>query len=276
MLQWFLVLTDPDLKGRLTRRTVTMPPSTYTLPSTFLTGKPPTPTKTLIDFTKTPIPEYAKDYAVIIDNALTKAECDALVRAAEARTNGQWEQAMINIGGGMQALATDTRDCGRIIWDDRDIVERIWQRVKHFVPEIHTINQQPLVTGMGPWKRKEVLQMTRLNERMRFLRYEEGNYFRPHWDGSFRVPGGDEFSLYTLHLYLNEADPNAPEGELKGGATRFHSADERAEFDVEPKIGRVLIFQHRNLLHSGADVDAGIKLTMRTDLMYRVVRKGIE
>lgn len=112
--------------------------------------------------------------------------------------------------------------------------------------------------------------MTRLNERMRFLKYEEGNYFRPHWDGSFRVPGGDEFSLYTLHLYLNEADPNAPEGELKGGATTFHSDDERRELEIVPKVGRILIFQHRNLYHSGADVDAGIKLTLRTDLMYRV------
>ncbi|KAL8794106.1 MAG: hypothetical protein Q9195_003291 [Heterodermia aff. obscurata] len=248
--------------------------SPFTLPSTFLTNKPPTPTKTLIDFAQTPVPEYAKDYAVIIDNALTKAECDLLVRAAEARTNGAWEQAMVNIGGGMQVIATDTRDCGRIIWDDADIVEKIWQRVKHLVPEIHTISQQPLVTGQGPAKRKETLQMTRLNERMRFLKYEEGNYFRPHWDGSFRVPGGDEFSLYTLHLYLNEADPSAPEGELKGGATTFHSCDERSQLDVDPKIGRILIFQHRNLLHSGADVHAGIKLTMRTDLMYRKIEKA--
>lgn len=249
-----------------------MSPPSFTLPSTFLTDRPPTPTKNLIDFTQTTIPEYAKDYAVIIDNALTKIECEQLVRAAEARTDGQWEQAMINVGGGMQALATDTRDCGRIIWDDHEIVEKIWQRVKHLVPEIQSVNQQPLVTGLGPSKRKETLKMTRLNERMRFLKYEEGNYFRPHWDGSFRMPGGDEFSLYTLHLYLNEADPNAPEGELKGGATTFHSWDEKAAFNVEPKIGRVLIFQHRDLLHSGANVDGGIKLTMRTDLMYRKVQ----
>lgn len=43
------------------------------------------------------------------------------------------------------------------------------------------------------------------------------------------------------------------------------------QFDVEPKIGRVLIFQHRDLLHSGADVTSGTKLTLRTDLMYKKV-----
>ena len=126
---------------------------------------------------------------------------------------------------------------------------------------------------MGPGKRKETFQMTRLNERMRFLRYVEGNYFRPHQDGSYVTPNRAERSLYTLHLYLNEADPNAPEGELKGGATTFHSYDETRQYDVVPKVGRILIFQHRNLYHSGADVTGGVKLTMRTDLMYKTVKE---
>lgn len=41
--------------------------------------------------------------------------------------------------------------------------------------------------------------------------------------------------------------------------------------DVAPKMGRVLIFQQRGLLHSGDDVKAGTKLTMRTELMYQKV-----
>lgn len=40
------------------------------------------------------------------------------------------------------------------------------------------------------------------------------------------------------------------------------------QLDVEPKIGRVLIFQQAELLHSGADVIGGLKYTLRTDLMY--------
>ena len=80
----------------------------------------------------------------------------------------------------------------------------------------------------------------------------------------------------TLHLYLNESDPAAPEGKLEGGATTFHSDDERRDYNVFPKIGRVLVFQHRGLLHSGADVTAGIKLTLRTDLMYRRTYDGEE
>lgn len=87
------------------------------------------------------------------------------------------------------------------------------------------------------------------------------------------TPSGDERSFYTLHLYLNESDPHtsAPQGPLKGGATTFHSYDMSRELDVVPKIGRVLLFQHRGLLHSGDDVLAGLKFTLRTDLMFRKV-----
>ena len=78
-------------------------------------------------------------------------------------------------------------------------------------------------------------------------------------------------SFFTLHLYLNESDPNGPSGELLGGSTTFHSNNMKREFNVKPKTGRVLVFQHRNLLHSGEEVDAGLKMTLRTDLMYAKV-----
>ncbi len=78
----------------------------------------------------------------------------------------------------MQQLMTDARDCGRIIWDSREMVARIWDRVKDFVPEIHFLMGVPRITGNGPAKRKEVWEMSRCNERMRFLKYGEGQYFR--------------------------------------------------------------------------------------------------
>ena len=91
-----------------------------------------------------------------------------------------------------------------------------------------------------------------------------------HQDGSYETPDCKEMSFYTLHLYLNEATPT---NKLEGGATTFHSYDMQRSFDVVPKIGRVLIFQHRDLLHSGAEVSGGIKLTLRTDIMYEKMKK---
>lgn len=152
--------------------------SPYSLPKDFLLGPGPEKAVQKIDFTRTSLPEYDGHYAVVVDNALTKEECDNLIRAAEATTGGEWETALVNVGGGRQRLITDVRDCGRIIWDDRDIVEKIWSRVKDSVREIEFLKELPGVTGNGPTKRKETLKMSRLNERMRFLRYESAQYFR--------------------------------------------------------------------------------------------------
>ena len=87
-------------------------------------------------------------------------------------------------------LSPDSPDSRRIIWDDRDIVERIWNRVKDEVPELKTLVGVPKITGNGPAKRKEVWCFERLNERMRFLRYGEGQYFRR------------EFEIYYLPSFL--------------------------------------------------------------------------
>ena len=147
-------------------------------PSKFLTQPSPSISRQVIDFSKTTLPEYHGLYAVILDNVLSKEECDSLVSAAEQHASGQWEQALVNIGQGRQMLITEARQCGRIIWDSREMVGRLWARVNGHVPEVKTIYQQPHVTGVGPSKRQEIWQMTRLNERMRFLRYKRGDYFK--------------------------------------------------------------------------------------------------
>ena len=262
----------------------------FTLPSDFLSGPAPNLQKNNIDFKKTDLPEYDGLYATVLDGVLTNEECKFLVKAAEATTDGKWEQAMINVGNGEQVLITDTRDCGRIIWDDREMVAKIWARCKDHIGEIESLHEVPRVTGWGPCKRKETWRLTRPNERMRFLKYGKGQYFRrkfivfhqgllgaatdfstAHYDGSYATPGDEEITFYTLHLYLNESSPDSEEGPLEGGATTFHSDDMKRSLDVNPKIGRVLIFQHKGLPHSGADVTNGIKMTLRTDLLYAKV-----
>ena len=138
---------------------------------------------------------------------------------------------------------------------------------------------------MGPTKRKEVWKVTRLNERLRFLKYVGGEYFRrelssttihhaalipykAHCDGLYETPDRKERSYFTLHLYLNDADGEDGSEPLVGGATTFFTYDMQRRMDVTPKAGRVLLFQHRELLHSGDDVVSGTKFTMRTDIMF--------
>ncbi|KAI9719445.1 MAG: hypothetical protein M1812_003516 [Candelaria pacifica] len=236
----------------------------------FLTGPGPKVTVTPIDFSDI-LPKYKGLYAVILDDVLSAEECKSFVAAAEARTDGVWEPAMINVGGGRQELNLDARNCGRIIWDSPPMAEKLLARVYQYLPEIHELYKRSRITGYGPTKRGERWKISRLNERMRVLKYGPGQYFAPHGDGMYMTPDEKERSHFTLHLYLNDAS-SEPEGKpLEGGATRFWSIGMGEFLDVEPKVGRVLVFQQRDLLHSGEEVTSGMKLTLRTDMMYEQI-----
>ncbi|TID26965.1 oxidoreductase domain-containing protein [Venturia nashicola] len=245
------------------------------LPTDFLVGPPKdlAPRISKIDFAETELPEYAGLYAIVIDNIFTIQECEELVCLAEAQTNGKgWERAMVNIGGGRQAMYEDTRKCGRIIFDSPELASRMWERVAPLIPEILRLEGEPQVMGWGPVKRGEVWKCVGLNERLRFLKYVGGEFFKAHCDGCYEAPT-KERSYYTLHLYLNDTEHQPSHSEsnsepLVGGATTFFGDTMRTRLDVEPKIGRVLVFQQRGLLHAGDDVVSGVKLTLRTDVMY--------
>ncbi|KAI9648989.1 hypothetical protein NHQ30_001555 [Ciborinia camelliae] len=205
---------------------------------------------------------------------------------AKGPANNGWTPAMVNAGIGHEFLATEYRNSDRIIWDEKKVVGRIWKRVL----QGKGINEDIGVLEGKKWEALASLGIRSgeiwvgteqgINERMRFLRYGAGQYFREHTDGCYETPDGSERSFFTIHLYLNdsaqelEKDPNTSKfskdsNMLRGGATTFHSRDMKERLDVDPKAGRVLIFQHRRLLHSGDDVVKGVKYTMRSDLMYR-------
>ncbi|KAK4976556.1 hypothetical protein LTR66_010826 [Elasticomyces elasticus] len=245
-----------------------------------------------VDFAKVGMPEYKDLYAVVLDNVLTAAECQILIAAAEATSANGWERAKIMGGSGRQYLATDTRNCGRIIWDSSEVTGRIWTRVEAALGDeaekMMRLENVAKITGNGPAMRGETWRFTRLNERMRFLKYERGEYFRPHLDGTYETPDGKEMSMFTLHLYLNSSLPDADanpitnserqrsgKSELIGRATTFHSRDMETRFDVMPKAGRVLLFQHRGLPHSGDNVTQGVKFSMRTDLMFELSSRKV-
>ena len=149
------------------------------LPEGFLSGPAPNLTRTDVDLRKAGIlPAYDNMWAVVLDGVISEEECDVLLTAAESTTDGEWERALVNIGGGMQAMYEDTRKCGRIIWDDRDVMAKLWTRIEGAVPEIHKLHNWARVTGHGPVQRNETWKLTRLNERMRFLKYVGGEYFK--------------------------------------------------------------------------------------------------
>jgi hypothetical protein len=149
-----------------------------------------------IDFSTSPLPEYAPYYATVLDNVLSTAECTQLLRlATESSTTGNWGQAMLNVGVG-EVLAPEIRLCERcfffcscictvlnidekrIVWDHPDLVERIWRRcalASGVVDELGRIDGKP---GVQSQKAADRWEFSRLNERMRFLKYGAGQYFK--------------------------------------------------------------------------------------------------
>jgi len=146
------------------------------LPTDFLLAPVSNVKVTRINFSDTPLTGYAGLQAYIIDDALTSSECATLLSAAEA--SNPWQRGMIQVGNGRQRQEDDQRKCGRLIWDSSDVSQRIWDRVKVYVPEIATLDGHSDLTAGGAVMKGQVWETTRLNERMRFLRYEGGEYFR--------------------------------------------------------------------------------------------------
>ncbi|RHY58046.1 hypothetical protein DYB34_000192 [Aphanomyces astaci] len=153
-----------------------------------------------------------------------------------------YDIALLNVGYGRQVLRPDVRNNDRCIIDDVATASIVWDRVRPHLPS--TFQGKPVVG---------------VNERLRFLRYYPGQEFKPHCDGSYRRPDGSEQSYITIQIYLNGGD------DLEGGDTVIFDRDNTIK--VHPVPGRVLIFQHYNVEHSGAPVINGVKYAIRSDIM---------
>jgi prolyl 4-hydroxylase len=98
--------------------------------------------------------------------------------------------------------------------------------------------------------RLPLTELGTINPRLRFLRYNPGDYFMPHHDMRYKR------SEWTLHIYLNEA--------FKGGETTF--IEDAWKVAYTPEAGSVILF-HQSLLHEGNIVVEGRKYSVRTEMI---------
>jgi len=243
-------------------------------PTSSSPDEPAPVTCTQVDFSAYNLPEYAGRYALVIDNLFTAEDCQHLLSSVP--TANQWPGAQLD------EVVTDTsyRNSGRIVCDDLDSTSWILSKVRPYLQEINTIDahmhkrlrrarvrypQLQVDLGLG------TASISRLRE-LRFLRYESGQFFKRHGDGTYISDDEKEVSYYTLQLYLN-----GDKETVKGGATRFWpnprfrkgSKGDGVYVDVEPRMGRVLVFAQGDLIHSGEEVTAGVKYNIRTDILYK-------
>ena len=170
----------------------------------------------------------------VVRDFLSPSECARLI--AEAEDIG-FTDAPVTTSDGPVSMP-EVRNNTRAMEDREDLAEWLWEKLR----------------GVDlPWD--EGYEPLRLNERIRFYRYDPGQYFAPHYDGFYQTPDGSQQSHYTVMIYLNDG--------FHGGETVLHEHD----LDVEPEVGMALFFLHAQL-HEGAELLAGRKYVLRTDLMY--------
>ncbi len=189
---------------------------------------------------------------VVVDDLLSPAECDDWRAFADGHG---YEDAPITTGSGFK-MRKDIRNNDRAMVDDKGRADVLWSRVAPFCFD---------VAGH---------RAVSLNERLRFYRYAAGQKFDWHHDGHYERPDGKERSFLTFMVYLNEG--------CRGGETRIQMASTASAVqrifeeggdpvvDIVPKTGMGLLFLHQ-LLHTGAEVTAGTKYVVRSDVMYNMV-----
>ncbi|MCB9756454.1 MAG: 2OG-Fe(II) oxygenase [Myxococcales bacterium] len=169
-----------------------------------------------------------------IRGLLNADECAAEIRETERAGYGD---APITTARGF-VMAKGVRNNTRVMVDDPARARWLFERARPWLPA--TLGGEDELVG--------------LNERFRFYRYEPGQYFRWHTDGSYARTLAER-SLLTLLVYLND--------DFEGGATEF-----ARDGAVQPERGAALVFAHGHR-HQGAPVVRGAKYVMRTDVMYR-------
>lgn len=172
-----------------------------------------------------------------LENFLTPEECKAFIDRSEAIG---YSESLIRTASG-EVMNKDVRDNDRVIFDDQELANSLFERVKQYLPQELDENKE--------W------ELFNLNERFRFYRYKDGQQFKQHMDGAF-ARNENEISKVTMILYLNE--------DFEGGATRFCLENQYEQ----PKLGKLLLFRHK-ILHAGCPVFTGTKYVLRTDVMYK-------
>ena len=180
-------------------------------------------------------------FALVIPNLLTETECQDLIAISE---QCGYEVAKITGKDGEEVVNTKVRKCGRVMIDDQNIADNLWNKIKKYVPK----------DFMG----KSVVG---LNIRSRFLKYSEGDYFKPHLDYAYTSPDGKQTTFLTVMVYLNE--------DYIGGETAFFTPGLIETASVKATVGSVIIFEH-DVWHCGRTVEKGTKYVLRTDVLYEV------
>eukprot|EP00760_Papus_ankaliazontas_P001542 PhM_4_TR10503/c0_g1_i2/m.69783 len=195
--------------------------------------------------------------AVQLQNALSVAECQRIIQAAEA------------IGYDPDVPITNRTksvNAHNVVWmADESFLGPLFERCRPHLPQM---------LGGG--------KLFGINGRFRLYRYQPGAVYRAHVDGAwpcsgvhpetgeyvYDMYGGQVWSRLTFLVYLNEG--------FEGGETTYFTPsyeDSKLRANaVAPRVGCIMVFPHGDtmgcLVHEGSAVKKGLKYIIRTEVLY--------
>eukprot|EP01102_Stenamoeba_stenopodia_P014955 TRINITY_DN5046_c0_g1_i2.p1 TRINITY_DN5046_c0_g1~~TRINITY_DN5046_c0_g1_i2.p1 ORF type:complete len:785 (+),score=152.83 TRINITY_DN5046_c0_g1_i2:217-2571(+) len=168
------------------------------------------------------------------------------------------------------------RNNHRLIIINEDLAYAIWRRILPHLKQKDIEN----VTPLG-WATEGIWLPVMLNDCFLFSKYDEGSFFRPHYDGMYKNVYG-ECSIFTVTFYLNsdfdggrllflddkDVKPEDIPDRVKGLIT---GAQPDVLHAYQPSQGSALIFNH-DTFHEGEVVKRGVKYIARSSIMFRKVQ----
>lgn len=208
--------------------------------------------------------------AWVVEDLLTTEECEYFLRCAKS----------LGIQDMVSAGDVRHRNSTTVSLDDKEMADRIFERIKNHIPQEIVIDEHYQNPGLlttnnslyGKWK------ACGLNFRWRLVCYPGQGHFGPHRDG-YRQIDEHHRSFITINGFLTDR----PSG--FGGATRFVKDEIDAVLNDEgifstqesdvlyrveaEKAGTASVFFHE-LMHDGEPLKPGSppKWLFRTEIMY--------
>ena len=185
------------------------------------------------------IPPFSR--AAVLASAFTEISCRELIQVGLRRG---FEQAGVRTDGGTQHIR-GIRNNSRAAFANGPLASLV---LNHVWPP--TASAFPST------------QVLRANPYVRLYRYEPGQRFKPHRDGSHEI--GPHRTDITCLVYLNS--------DFVGGETEFFPSGPRqartdnSKWVLHPASGTAVVFHH-SIWHAGAPVAEGTKYVLRVDFL---------
>lgn len=174
-------------------------------------------------------------------NVLPHDVCDQIV--SDAEQTGFSESPVRS--GSSEIMRKDIRNNSRVVFTPN----------KYFIAAL----KEKLLVDLVPREYKG-MKFSRLNDVFRLYKYEDGQYFRPHKDGSIEL--ATEETQLTILIYLSDCN---------SGATLAYPYGMQQLWSVKRmqcRKGYCLVFDH-DMWHEGEEViGLDTKYVLRTDAFY--------